>query len=263
MKKTINIRTKKKHLQNLNKFSKAFYLERLVIYAGKDVTLMRVVLRIGGSVIASPLNPSLIGKYADLLKSLKRKGHEVAVVVGGGTLAREFIKAAKELGLNEKTQDNIAISVSRLYAQLLLKKLGKLGCDAVPLTIEEAAKCLHQGRIAVMGGLKPGMTTDTVAALIVEQANADLLIKATDQDGIYDKDPRKYADAIKLDHLRFEDLSRVFAEDKHKAGIHQVIDPEAVKILKRKRVRVFVVNGFTPENVLVVVKGERIGTLID
>ncbi len=224
---------------------------------------MRIVLRIGGSVVASPLNPSVISKYADLLKDLKRKRHEVAVVVGGGALAREFIKAAKELGLNEKVQDDIAISVSRLYAQLILKTLGKVCCESVPLTIEDAVKCLRQGRIAVMGGLKPGMTTDTVAALVVEQTNADLLIKATDQDGIYDKDPRKYADAVKLDHLRFEDLSRVFAEDKHKAGIHQVIDPEAVKILKRKRVRVVVVNGFTPENVLAAIREEHIGTLID
>jgi uridylate kinase len=224
---------------------------------------MRIVLRIGGSVVASPLNTDLIGDYVALLKNLKKHAHEAIVVVGGGTLAREFIKSAKNLGLDEKAQDDVAISVSRIFAQLFLKKLGELGCEAVPLTIEDAVKCLRKGKIAVMGGLKPGMTTDTVAALIVEKANADLLIKATDQEGIYDKDPRKHADAAKLEHIRFEDLSRVFAEDKHKAGIHQIIDPEAVKILKRKRVRVFVVNGFKPENVLAVVKGKHVGTLID
>jgi uridylate kinase len=224
---------------------------------------MRVVLRIGGSVVASPVNPDLISRYSDLLKNLRKHGHELAVVVGGGVLARDFIRVAKDLGLDEKAQDEIAISVSRIFAQLFLKKLGKLGCGNVPLTIEDTAKCLTEGKIAVMGGLKRGMTTDTVAALIVEQTNADILIKATNQEGIYDKDPRKYADAVKLDHLRFEDLSRVFAEDKHKAGIHQIIDPEAVKILKRKRVSVFVVNGFKPENVLAVVSGERVGTVID
>jgi len=224
---------------------------------------MRIVLRIGGSVVASPLNPDLISRYAELLKDLKKHGHEVVVVVGGGALAREFIKVAKNLGLDEKAQDDIAISVSRIFAQFFLKKLGKLGCGTIPLTVEDAVNCLLEGKIAVMGGLKPGMTTDTVAALIVEQANADLLVKATDQEGIYDKDPRKHADAVKLDHLSFEDLSRVFAEDKHKAGIHQVLDPEAVKILKRKHVKVVVVNGFKPENVLAVVKGKHVGTLID
>jgi uridylate kinase len=223
---------------------------------------MRLVLRIGGSVIASPINSALISKYTDLLKGLKRQGHEVAVVVGGGALAREFIGVAKDLGLDEKVQDTVAISVSRIFAQLFLKKLGVLGCEAVPLTIEDTVKCLREGKIAVMGGLKPGMTTDTVAALIVEQVNADLFIKATDQEGVYNKDPRKHADAVKLEHLSFEDLSQVFAEDKHKAGIHQILDPEAVKILRKRRVKVIVVNGFKPENVLSAVKGEKVGTVI-
>jgi len=223
---------------------------------------MRIVLRIGGSVVASPLNPDLINQYTELLKNLREHGHDVAVVIGGGSLAREFIEVAKNLGLDEKAQDDIAISVSRIFAQLFVKKLGGSGCGSVPLTIEDAVDCVHEGKIAVMGGLKPGMTTDTVAALIVEKSNADLLIKATDQEGIYDKDPRKHADAIKIDRLSFEDLSRVFAEDRHKAGIHQIIDPEAVKILERKKVRVVVVNGFKPENVLAVVKGEHIGTVI-
>jgi len=224
---------------------------------------MRIVIRIGGSVVASPINPSLIGKYAELLKNLKKQGHEVAVVVGGGALARDFIKAAKNLELNEMAQDEVAISVSRIFAQLFLKKLGDLGCRSVPLTVENALNCLRDGKVTVMGGLKPGMTTDTVAALIAEKANAELLIKATDQEGIYNRDPRKYADAVMLRHLRFEELSQVFAENKHKAGIHQILDPEAVKILKRKRVKVFVVNGFKPENVLAVVKGGHVGTIID
>jgi uridylate kinase len=224
---------------------------------------MRIVLRIGGSVIASPINPDLISKYADLLRALRMQGHEVAVVVGGGTLARDFISVAKNLRLDEKAQDEIAISVSRIFAQLFLKKLGKIGCDTVPLKIEDAAKSVSEGKIAVMGGLKPGMTTDTVAAYIAEKVKADILIKATDQEGVYDKDPRKHAHAVKLDHLKFEDLSRVCAEDKHKAGIHQVVDPEAIKILSRGSVKVIVLNGFRPENVLDAVKGKRVGTLID
>jgi uridylate kinase len=228
----------------------------------KECESMRLVLRIGGSVTASPVNPALISKYTSLLKDLKKQGHEIAVVVGGGAMAREFIDLAKQLGLDEMAQDEAAISVSRIFAQLFLQKLGELGCEAVSLTIEDSVECLRDGKIAVMGGLRPGMTTDTVAALIVEQVNAEVFIKATDQEGVYNKDPRKHADAVKLEHLSFEDLSRVFAEDKHKAGIHQILDPEAVKILKKERVKVIVVNGFKPENVLSAVKGEKVGTLI-
>jgi uridylate kinase len=224
---------------------------------------MRIVIRIGGSVVASPINPALISKYAELLKDLRMQGHELAVVIGGGALARDFIKAAKDLGLDEKAQDEVAISVSRIFAQLFMTKLGELGCGTVPLTVEDAVKCLRGEKVAVMGGLKPGRTTDTVAALIGERMNCDLLIKATDQEGIYDKDPRKHADATLLKNISFEELSDVFAENKHKAGIHQILDPEAVKILKRKRVKVVVVNGFKPENILAVVEGRHVGTLID
>lgn len=223
---------------------------------------MRLVLRIGGSVVASPINPALINEYVDLLKDLKRQGHEVAVVVGGGALARDLIGIAKDLGLDEKAKDEVAISVSRIFAQLFERKLRELSCGRVPITVEEAVECLDKGKVMVMGGLRPGMTTDTVAALVAERIEADLFIKATDQEGIYDKDPKKHADALRLKRLSFDDLPRVFAEDRHKAGLHQILDPEAVKILKNKRVRVVVVNGFKPENVLAAVKGEKVGTLI-
>jgi uridylate kinase len=224
---------------------------------------MRIVLRIGGSVIASPVNPVLISQYADLLKTLKTRGHDVAVVVGGGKLAREFIGVAKSLGLGERGQDEIAIAVSKVYAQLFLEKIGEIGCEKVSSTIERVAECLAKKKIAIVGGLRPGMTTDTVAGLIAERVKADMLIKATDQEGVFDKDPKEYADAAKLDKLRFEDLSTVLAQDKHKAGIHQIIDPEAVKVLSRHRIKVVVVNGFEPRNVLRALEGEAVGTLIE
>ncbi len=224
---------------------------------------MRIVMRIGGSVVASPVNLELMRKYVDLLKTLRKKSHAVAVIVGGGTLAREFIRIAKDLGLNQAAQDEVAISVSRLYAQLFLKMLGKMGCVAVPVTIEAAEDCLRNGKIAVMGGLKPGMTTDTVAALIASSIKAELYVKATDQEGVYDKDPRKYRNAVKLDHLSFKDLESVLTEDKHKAGIHQILDPESVKLLKKNKTKVIVVNGSDSENVSLAVEGKSVGTIIE
>ena len=224
---------------------------------------MRIVLRIGGSVVASPVNTNLMSKYAEMVRTLKGQKHEVAVVVGGGSLAREFIGIAKKLGLEEQAQDEVAISVSRLFAQLFLKTLGEMGCRKVALTLDDGAKCLSEGKILVMGGLKPGITTDAVAALVAERVNADLLVKGTDQDGVYNKDPRKHSDAVKLDWLSFNDLSKVFSESKHKAGIHQIIDPEAVKIMKRERMKLVVVNGFNPENILAAVNGESVGTVVN
>lgn len=223
---------------------------------------MRIVVRIGGSVVASPVNIELMYKYAEVIKAIKQQGHEVAVVLGGGTLAREFIGYARGLGLDMDAQDEVAISCSRLFAQLFLKKLGNEGCSKVSVTLDEAAQCLSEGKIAVMGGLKPGITTDTVATLVAEKVNADMLLKGTDQNGVYNKDPRKYPNAIKLDRLTFDELAKVFDHNEHKAGIHQVLDPEAVKVLKRNRLKTVVVNGFMPENMLAAIQGRNVGTVI-
>ena len=224
---------------------------------------MRVVIRVGGSVIASPISPELIEKYTDIIKILKTQKNEVAVVVGGGALAREFIQIAQRIGLDMQSQDEIAISVSRLFAQVFLKSLGDSACNKVVVTLDEAAEYIDTKKILVMGGLRPGITTDAVAALVAERTKADLLLKGTDQEGIFNKDPRVNSDAIKLDHLSFDDLQGVLSQTEHKAGIHQIIDPEAVKILKRNRVKLIVVNGFKPENILAATKGEKVGTVVN
>jgi len=224
--------------------------------------MMRVVVRVGGSVVASPLNAPLIGKYVDLLKDLREQGHEVVAVIGGGSLAREFINVAAELGLEEEMRDWAAIHVSRLLAQLFVLCLGEAGCGLVPVSVDAAETCLKRGKVVVVGGLRPGMTTDSVAALIGERVQAELLVKGSNVDGIFTKDPKKFSDAEKLDALKFEDLSRLFEADSHRAGINQIIDPEAVKILRRSRLKTVVVNGYDAENVLAAVKGEPVGTVI-
>ncbi len=223
---------------------------------------MRLVIRVGGSVVASPFNPKLMNAYVKLLLDLKRQGHMVGAVIGGGSLSRELIKTARAMRLSEPAQDEVAISVSRVVAQLFVLKLGIHGTLAVPTNIEDAAKLLRKSNIVVMGGLKPGMTTDAVAAMLAECVNADLLIKASNVDGIYTKDPNKYKDAEKLKSISFDDLRGLFEKEKHEAGIHQVIDPEAVHILHKNKIKTVVVGGFKPENVLLAVKGEEVGTLI-
>lgn len=84
---------------------------------------MKIVVKIGGSVIASPLNPELILRYSEVLRSLKNERHELVVVVGGGKVAREFISVAQKMGLSDEDKDEIAILVSRLNCQLLAREL--------------------------------------------------------------------------------------------------------------------------------------------
>lgn len=225
---------------------------------------MKVVIRIGGSIVASPPDPVMIDKYCSLLVDLKEKGHELFVVVGGGSVARDFIGIAKRIGLKQSEQDEIAIMVSRIIAKFLSMRLVH-STDAsmqIPRSIDEAVCLMRKSGIVVMGGLKPGMTTDGVAAMIAERIGADLLVKATDQDGIYTKDPRKNQDAKKIDKLSFDDLAKLFTEKKHKAGIHQILDHHTIRMIQATRVKTIVVNGFNPENISQAVKGEKVGTVI-
>jgi uridylate kinase len=224
---------------------------------------LKVVVRFGGSVVASPVDPVIIKQFVGVLAELKEQRHSVVAVVGGGALARDFIEVGRQLGLDETAQDEVAILVSRLLAELFVRKLGGFGCEFVPTSIEEAVDCLQKNKVVVMGGLKPGMTTDAVAAMIAERVGADLLVKATDQEGIYTRDPKKDKDAEKIDRLSFDDLFMLFGEGEHKVGGHQILDSEAVRILRRSGVRVVVVSGSNPENILLATRGVRIGTLVE
>ena len=178
-------------------------------------------------------------------------------------MARDFIKVAAYLGLEEERRDWAAIYVSRLFAQLFMLGLGEAGCGVVPVSLDEAEACLRKGKIVVMGGLRPGMTTDSVAALIGERVKADLLVKGSNVDGIYTKDPRKHVDAKKVDKLRFEELAGMLDEKQHKAGINQIIDPEAVKILAKIRLKTIVVDGYDTANLVFAVEGRQVGTVIE
>src|SRR3989304_2915811 len=100
---------------------------------------MRLVIRVGGSVVASPFNPKLMNDYVELLLNLKEQCHMVAAIIGGGSLSRELIKTARSMGLSEPAQDEVAISVSRVAAQLFVLRLGGPGTLTVPPTIEDAA----------------------------------------------------------------------------------------------------------------------------
>ena len=213
-------------------------------------------------MIASPLNAERIIAYSRILRSIKEKGHEVVVVVGGGKVAREFISIADGIGLSDKEKDEIAILVSRLNARLVAAALGDYGSKEIPCTTQDVSEVLAAGKIVVMGGLRPGITTDTVAAIILESIKAKALVKATDQDGIYDVDPRKYKHARKMDKLTYNDLGVIVVKS-HKPGAHGILDIESIRILERQKAKLIVVNGLKPENILAAVMGAKVGTSVE
>lgn len=210
--------------------------------------------------MGSPPNTELVEEYAKLISALTSEGHSVAVVVGGGQISRRFIEAARDLGLSPFQQDTIAIFASRLNARLVAMKFG--GVSSVPTSIEAMLQRLARNRVAVMGGLKPGITTDTVAAMLAEKWDADLLVKCSDQEGIFTADPRTNKKAKKLDRLSYERMKQILGGE-HRPGIHSIIDPVAVEQLMRFKVKLVVLNGARPGGVVKAVHGERVGTVVD
>jgi uridylate kinase len=131
------------------------------------------------------------------------------------------------------------------------------------LTAEQVNEVLATGKIVVLGGLRPGITTDTVAAIILKSINSKVLLKATDQDGIYDADPRKFPTAKKLDRLSYSDLRKIVSREGHKPGMHGILDPKSIEILELENAKVVVINGSKPQNIPLAIKGRKIGTVVE
>lgn len=219
----------------------------------------KIVLRIGGSVLGSPPKAKLLKGYAEIIAEAKSQGHSVGVVVGGGPVARAYIATAKELGLPREGQDMIAIDASRLNAKLVAMKLG---VKRVSTTIQGMMLELEKNGTGVMGGLRPGITTDTVAAILGDAWQSNLLVKASDQDGVYTADPRTDKEAKLLHNLSYQELVRILGGTRHRPGIHSIVDPVAAKFIAKHKLTLVVTNGFFPSNVRKALLGERVGTLV-
>lgn len=215
-------------------------------------------MRLGGSILGSPPDPDVVMRYSDVISRVLKQRHRVVVVVGGGATARHYIDAASRIGLPHKEQDSIAIQASRLNARLVGMALG---IDSVAVTLSGAISGVGKHRVAVMGGLKPGITTDTVATLVAEAWHSDLIIKASDQEGIYTADPRKHPDAELLSTVSYGRVVEILG-GKHSPGIHSIVDPVAVQRIAKNRLRLVVVKGDNPENVIRAINGEKIGTVV-
>lgn len=219
----------------------------------------RLVLKISGKII-DPTNAPTIKKYGGIVRDLHRAGHRVVVVVGGGPTARSYISCARELGLSEAQADIIGIEASRLNALLLAYAVGDEVYLPIPRSIEEFLRAWVTGKVVVLGGLQPGQSTAAVAAVIAETVGARKILYASDVDGVYDKDPRRYGDARRLDVVCFDEVQR-FVRQSFEAGGYELLDPVALAVAKRGNVEVTVFNGLVPENVYEALRGS-VGTRI-
>jgi uridylate kinase len=210
---------------------------------------MKVVVSIGGSVLAPDLDPDRVRAYANVVESLLAEGHRVGVVVGGGTVARDYIASARELGANEMQLDQLGIGVTRLNARLLVAALGDRAAPTPPETYEDAGAAFHRGDVPVMGGVAAAQTTDAVSAALAEYVNADLLVYATSVPGVFSADPNEHDDATKFTELSADELVDVIADIEMAAGSNAPVDLLAAKVIQRANLRAVVLDGTDPEAV--------------
>jgi len=220
------------------------------------------VVKVGGHLFPSRIDASRISDYIVLFKKLKKDGHSLVVITGGGIEARKYIKTARELGGSEFICDIIGIMFSRINARLLIAGLGEDAYSELPTSFEELRKAFEIGKIVVLGGLQPGQSTNAVGILSAEAIDADLFINATDVDGVYSADPDNHRNATKMNIVKADNLLKMVLNKNLLAGSYKLFDPLAIKIVKRSGILTRIINGEDPKNIERVINGEKLGTLV-
>ncbi len=219
------------------------------------------MLKLGGFAFDSALSATSIAEHARVLKAFSKR-NQLVVVTGGGSIARKYIAAARALGATEAVCDQIGIHVSRINARLLATGLEDSVFPEIPESIEDLTRYAKSGWIVVTGGLQPGQSTNAVAALAAEVMRADLLVNATDVGGVYSADPRKDSHAKKLDEVTPDQLMGILSAGGFGAGEYELMDPIALRIIRRSRIPVIIMDGRDPSNVEKALHGKRIGTRV-
>ena len=224
---------------------------------------MKIVFALGGSILVpNEIDLKFMRKFAEFVKELS-EDHRIAIVVGGGKTARRRIGDARKKGANEVECDYIGIEATRENASVLAEILGDAANQKIPKDFLEAKNIWDSGKIVVMGGTEPGHSTDAVAAILAEYVDGDLILKATDVDGIYDKDPQKFKDAKMFGKLSLEKLQDMVRSLSQEAGKYELIDMVAIKILQRSKIKCIALDGRNLENMKKAVSGGKfVGTVI-
>ena len=230
----------------------------------------RIMLKLSGQALEGAegrggIDFATVGHFCDEIVEVAGLGVQMGLVVGGGNIFRG--ERGAETGLDRPTGDYmgmLATVINALAIQAALESRGVatrvMSAIEMPPVAERyirrrATRHLDKGRVVIFaaGTGNPFFTTDTAAALRANEIGAEVLIKATRVDGIYDADPKKHANAVRYDSLTYTDvLSRQL----------RVMDATAISLCRENRLPVLVFDLTQPGNLLRVIKGEPIGTLV-
>jgi len=238
-------------------------------FAFMEFANKRILLKLSGeSLMGSQqygIDPEAAKSYAKEIKSVVDQNFELAVVIGGGNIFRGL--NAEKSGIDRVQGDYmgmLATIINGLALQNAIELLGiptrlmtaiEMNKVSEPYIRRKAMRHLQKGRVVIFGAGtgNPYFTTDTAAALRAIEINADVILKGTRVDGVYTADPELDPTAVKYEQLTFQT-----AIDKNL----QVMDLTAFTMCKENKIPVMVFDINVPENLLKIVKGEKIGTLV-
>jgi uridylate kinase len=230
----------------------------------------RVLLKLSGEALMGPnpygIHTATVEFICNQIKEIKELGLEIGLVVGGGNIFRG-IEAASARGMDRVTADHIGMLATVQNALALMDALERMGIFtrvmsaldmesiAEPYIRRRAVRHMEKGRLVIFaaGTGNPYFSTDTAASLRAMEVGAELLIKATNVDGVYSADPKKDENATFYPEIAYMD---VLTQEL------KVLDSTAVSLLKENRIPVRVVKIATPGVLKRVVMGESVGTLI-
>jgi uridylate kinase len=229
----------------------------------------RILLKLSGEALMGTrqygIDPVRLAEYADEIKVIRDKGVEVAIVIGGGNIFRGVAGASN--GMDRVQGDNmgmLATIINGLALQSALENIDVPTRLQTAIHIEEVAepfirrraiRHLEKGRVVIFGGGtgNPYFTTDSAAVLRAIEIGADVILKGTRVDGIYNTDPEKDHKAVKFDDISFDDVLR--------KGL-KVMDTTAFTLSQENELPIIVFDMNKKGNLLRVVSGENIGTKV-
>ena len=229
----------------------------------------RVLLKLSGEALMGDqefgISSEVISSYARQIKEIVELGVEVSVVIGGGNIFRGISGATQ--GVDRVTGDHMGMLATVINSLALQNSIEKLGVPtrvqtaiempkiAEPFIKRRAQRHLEKGRVVIFGAGtgNPYFTTDTAAALRAIEMNTEVVLKATKVDGIYDKDPKKYDDAVKYDRVTY---TEVLNKDL------KVMDSTAISLCRENKLPIIVFDSLTEGNIKKVIMGENIGTIV-
>ncbi len=204
-----------------------------------------VVLSLGGSLVApGEIDVAYLKRFRQLVLG-QLKTRRFAVYVGGGKIARKYQLAASELGAPDVERDWLGIFVTRLNANLVKLLFGR---KAHPIIVENPTKKVRLKQdVLVAAGWKPGWSTDYDSVLLAKNLGSKIIINLTNVDYVYDKDPRKYPNAIAFENLSWPEFKKIIG-GKWSPGLSTPFDPIAAKEASRLGMKVIIMNGTNLQN---------------